>query len=99
MPDMTAVDRAGLMIAIAALLAWKEDNMSVPEGMSVVGTDGLRILTYLIPPLTTVAHRIYGKGEKAAALLIDQLQKKETRTLHVDLSPELIIRNTTAHAP
>jgi len=98
-PEMTALFCAGDTIAMGALLALKENNISVPERFSVMGFDGLPISKYLIPPLTTVAQPIYGKGEKAAALLIDQLQKKETRTLHIDLSPELIIRNTTAPAP
>lgn len=95
-PDMTALFCAGDTIAMGALLALKENNISVPQRFSVVGFDGLPISKYLIPPLTTVAQPIYGKGEKAAALLIDQIQKKETRTLHVDLMPELIIRKSTA---
>src|SRR5690625_5222018 len=98
-PEMTALFCAGDTIAMGALSALKENNISVTERFSVMGFDGLPISTDLIPPLTTHAQPIYGKGEKAAALLIDQLQNKQTRTLPINLSTALIIRNTPAPAP
>ncbi len=94
--EMTALFCASDTIAMGALLALYENNISVPEQFSVVGFDGLPISRYLIPPLTTVVQPTYGKGEKAAQLLIDCINNKNKEPLHLDLDPKLLIRKSTA---
>ncbi len=95
-PEMTALFCASDTIAMGALLALYENNISVPEQFSVVGFDGLPISRYLIPPLTTIAQPTYGKGEKAARLLIDRIQNKSKKAEQVNLKPKLVIRKSTA---
>lgn len=94
-PEMTAVFCASDTIAMGALLALHENNISVPEQFSVVGFDGLPISKYMIPPLTTVAQPTYKKGEKAAHLLIDKIKNKEAEVEHTNLKPELLIRKSS----
>jgi len=98
-PDMTAVFCAGDTLAMGALLALYERGIHVPDQFSVVGFDGLPISRYMVPPLTTVSQPTYGKGEKAAALLIDSIQENHGKTHHVNLRPELVIRKSTGPAP
>lgn len=95
-PEMTAVFCASDTLAMGALLALYENNISVPGKFSVVGFDGLPISRYMIPPLTTVAQPTYGKGEKAAHLLIEKIKNKDTEVTHASLKPELLIRKSTA---
>lgn len=95
-PEMTAVFCASDTLAMGALLALYENNISVPQQFSVVGFDGLPISRYMIPPLTTVAQPTYGKGEKAAHLLIERIKNKDAEVAHVNLKPELLIRKSTA---
>lgn len=94
-PEMTAVFCASDMIAMGVLLLLREENIRVPEEFSVIGFDGLPVSQYMIPPLTTISQPIYGKGERAAQMLINQIQKTEKEILHVDLEPELIVRRST----
>lgn len=98
-PEMTAVFCASDTLAMGALLALKENNMSVPEQFSVVGFDGLPISGYMIPPLTTVGQPTYGKGKEAARLLIKKIKDQASEVTHQNLQPELIIRESTAKAP
>ena len=95
-PEMTAVFCASDTLAMGALLALYENGIAVPEHFSVVGFDGLPISRYMIPPLTTIAQPTYGKGEQAAHLLIDKIQKKDPEVRHVNLKPELVIRKSCA---
>lgn len=94
-PEMTAVFCASDTLAMGALLALYEHGVRVPDQFSVVGFDGLPISRYMVPPLTTVVQPTYGKGEKAAAMLIDSIQQKHGEALHVNLSPNLIVRKST----
>ncbi|MCC5941219.1 MAG: LacI family DNA-binding transcriptional regulator [Balneolaceae bacterium] len=95
-PEMTALFCASDTIAMGALLALYENKITVPDKFSVVGFDGLPISRYLIPPLTTVAQPTYGKGEKAAQLLIDSINNREKDAVHLNLEPKLVIRKSTA---
>jgi LacI family transcriptional regulator len=94
-PEMTAVFCASDTLAMGALLALYEHGVRVPDQFSVVGFDGLPISRYMVPPLTTVVQPTYGKGEKAAAMLIDSIQQKHGEALHVNLRPNLIVRKST----
>lgn len=95
-PEITAVFCASDTIAMGVLLGLYENNISVPDQFSVVGFDGLPISRYLIPPLTTILQPTYGKGEKAAQLLIDSINNRDTEAVHIDLEPQLLIRKSTA---
>lgn len=95
-PVMTALFCASDTLAMGAMLALYENNIAVPQHFSVIGFDGLPISKYLIPPLTTVFQPTYGKGEKAAQLLINCIKNKEEKAIHLNLEPELIIRKSCA---
>lgn len=95
-PEMTAVFCASDTLAMGALLALHESKIQVPKQFSVVGFDGLPISKYMIPPLTTIVQPTYGKGEKAAHLLIDKIKKKNSEITHLNLTPELLIRKSCA---
>lgn len=97
--DLTAVFCASDTLAMGALLALNENDIFVPEQFSVVGFDGLPISRYMIPPLTTVAQPTFGKGQKAASILIDKIKNNKNDKVHVNLEPELLIRKSSAEVP
>ena len=80
---------------MGALLALYKSNVQVPEQFSVIGFDDLNFSKYLAPPLTTIQQPIFKKGKKAARLLIDQIEKKVTDPININLEPELIIRESS----
>ncbi|MTI86910.1 MAG: LacI family transcriptional regulator [Balneolaceae bacterium] len=97
--DLTAVVCMSDTLAMGALLALHEENVSVPAEFSVVGFDDLPIAQYTIPPLTTVHQPIYQKGKRAANMLVNQIENKDAPIVHDNLEAELIIRESTAPAP
>lgn len=92
--DLSAVFCMSDTLAMGALLALNQENISVPDEMAVVGFDDLPISQYTIPPLTTVQQPIYQKGQFAARLLMDQIENNEAETIHKSLDPSLIIRQS-----
>jgi len=94
--EMTAVFCASDTLAMGALLALYKSNVLVPKEFSIVGFDDLNFSKYLIPPLTTIQQPIFKKGKKAAKLLIDQIEKKITDPVNINLEPELIVRESTS---
>jgi len=66
----------------------------------VVGFDDLPSARYTFPPLTTVRQPVYEKGRTAADLLIDQIDEGAVESVHRELTPELVVRNSCgASAP
>ncbi|RPI27738.1 MAG: LacI family transcriptional regulator [Acidobacteria bacterium] len=81
--------------AIGALSAIRVHGLRVPEDVSIVGFDDLRIASFANPPLTTVRQPRQLMGRTAAGILLDLLSGSVGQT-HVQIPGELIIRRSTA---
>jgi len=79
-------------MAIGALLALHQADIAVPEEVAIIGFDDLPTSKYAYPPLTTVHQPIREKGEKAADMLIDQVEGKNEAVQHVELPGKLVVR-------
>ncbi len=79
-------------IAITAIRALKNSGLSVPEGMSVIGFDGLEISKYVIPTLTTIVQPRYEMGSRAMNMLIRIISEKPD---NIELKAELVIGEST----
>jgi LacI family transcriptional regulator len=90
----TAVFVASDVVAMGALRALHEQNVSVPEQMAVVGFDDITAARFITPALTTVHVPTFGLGWGAGELLIRIIEDDRPRSLHVRLDTELIIRET-----
>lgn len=82
------------LIAIGAMRALKGKNISIPEDIKVIGLDDIFISCYMDPPLTTIKQPIYDMGHEAVNLLIDMIEKRETKLLRV-LNHSLVERMST----
>jgi LacI family transcriptional regulator len=99
LPKLLAAGVTGIfcyndMVAVGALLACQELNISVPQDLSLVGFDGIALSRYVTPPLTTVCQPMLELGSYAMQMLLDLLQDKsvENRVL----SPFLVKRGSSA---
>lgn len=72
-PDTTAVFAAADEMAIAVISAAARLGIAVPEELSVIGYDNLKLAEMSNPPLTTVAQPLQEMGRLAARKLITQL--------------------------
>jgi len=82
------------MTAIGLLMACREQGISVPEELSVVGFDDIKIASYVSPTLTTVCQPKLELGRLATEVMLDLLHNRPGKN-HL-LEPELIIRASTA---
>ncbi len=85
-------------LALGALKACREANLSVPEDISIVGFDDLDLCEYTVPPLTTVRQPRFDMGYHAMETFVMVSRKGEPVGAQV-LEPELIVRSSTGPKP
>ena len=76
------------LIAMGAIRAAKEKNISIPGKIRIIGFDDIQISKYLDPPLTTMKQPIYEMGEGAIKILINIIENNslgDTRVLETKL--------------
>jgi LacI family transcriptional regulator len=93
-PRPTAVFCTADAMAAGALLALHQAGLRVPHDVAVVGYDNLPLSRFTIPPLTTVDQPIYRMGERAADIIIDLIEGKESKVAHIQLQADLVVRET-----
>jgi LacI family transcriptional regulator, galactose operon repressor len=96
--ELTAVFAANDLSAIGAVSAIVESGRRVPDDVSVVGFDDLRLSRYTTPPLTTIHQPALEIAERATQLLLDLAAGREASQLLHLLEPELVVRGSTAPA-
>jgi len=89
----TAIVAMSDVIAVGIISAAKEQGVRIPADLSIVGFDDIPIASIVFPALTTVSQPIYGKGELAATLLIQNIKGKHKDAHHI-LPTKLIIRES-----
>ncbi|MFN6500181.1 MAG: LacI family DNA-binding transcriptional regulator [Nostoc sp. DedQUE01] len=104
LPQLFAAGVTGIfcyndMVAVGALLACQELNISVPQDLSLVGFDDIALCRYVTPSLTTVCQPMLQIGRLAMQMLLDLLEEKSLEEKSVEnlvLSPFLVKRGSTA---
>jgi LacI family transcriptional regulator/LacI family repressor for deo operon, udp, cdd, tsx, nupC, and nupG len=91
---ITAIFCYNDMIAIGVLMACQERGIVVPQELSVIGFDDIKMASYMTPPLTTIHQPKVQLGRLAAQVLLDLLQNRPGRN-HM-LPPILVLRSSTA---
>lgn len=90
----TAIFAANDLMAIGAIQAIREKNLSVPEDISVMGYDDISFANIVTPTLTTIHQPTYELGVKSVQLLLEEEKGKEKNS-KVQLSDnKLMIRNS-----
>jgi DNA-binding LacI/PurR family transcriptional regulator len=85
--------------AIGAIRALREQGLSVPQDISVVGFDDIPSAAFNIPSLTTIRQPLVRMGRVAAQTLLDRIAGKNDYPAQIAIEPELIVRESTAKAP
>lgn len=93
----TAIFALSDEMAAGALRVAKDRGVAVPEQLSVVGFDDHEAAAPL--GLTTVAQPVAGQGERAAELLLAELEHGRGQHCHVQLPTRLVVRDTTGPPP
>ncbi len=81
-------------MAIAAIKGFADRGLKVPEDVSVIGFDDMEVARYVTPTLTTIAQPAEKIGERAASLLIEQINGHTPAIREHVLPYEFIIRDS-----
>lgn len=90
----TAIFTLSNTIAMGCMKALKEDDLSIPDDMSLITFDDHPYLDYLATPLTCITQPTREICRIAIKYLFFMLSKKEIQTKQVLLTPELIYRKS-----
>lgn len=93
----TAIFAANDEMAIGAIHAIQDAGLKVPEDISVVSVDNIRMASMVRPLLTTVAQPMYDIGAVSMRLLTKLMNKEQFDQSQVILPHEIIIRKSVAH--
>jgi LacI family transcriptional regulator len=97
LPDPpTAVFAGSDQQAFGVYEAARQRGLRVPEDLSVVGFDELPVARWASPPLSTVRQPLAEMGRTAAQMLGELVEGTALRATRVELSTELIVRESTA---
>lgn len=73
MPDLTAVFAMSDVMAVGAIRAIQERGLTIPQDISVVGFDGIDLVRYLTPQLTTVRQSRERIARRSVEILLQRL--------------------------
>ena len=76
--------------------AARQRGLRIPQDLSVVGFDDLPAARWVSPPLTTVRQPLADMGRVAAEMLGSLIDGMPPRSQRVELSTQLVIRDSTA---
>ncbi|MGP3951232.1 LacI family DNA-binding transcriptional regulator [Streptomyces sp. 7N604] len=96
--SFTAVVAGNDLMAIGCVDALKERGIQCPEQVSVSGVNDMPLADHLNPPLTTVRLPQREMGVAAAQMLLYRLAHRRSTPRRQLLTPELVVRGSTAKA-
>jgi len=97
----TAVMCSNDMTAIGVLREAYERNIKIPDDLSVVGFDDIRLAEFTIPPLTTVQMSQSDLAKIAFNALLNKVEQESpaNERSEYELNTTLVLRRSTAMAP
>lgn len=90
----TAVLGANDHTAIGAINYLQEHDFLVPEDISVMGIDDIKIAKYYNPKLTTIRQELSAMGQEAVKLLFEYIANPDLKAKKLVMDQKLIIRDS-----
>ena len=82
-------------MAIGAIHGLKNNNIRIPDDMSIVGFDNIEFAKFSDPPLTTIAQPAEELGKIAMTMLLRKIEGEELTQSENILPYELVVRKST----
>jgi LacI family transcriptional regulator len=93
--NITGIFSSNDSMAIGAMKAIMEMGLKIPDDISIVGYDDIRIASYTSPSLTTIKSSILEMASIATKNLVNFIENGITFTECHTISTELVIREST----
>ncbi|HHT76538.1 MAG TPA: substrate-binding domain-containing protein [Clostridiaceae bacterium] len=97
--ESTAVVCYNDSLAVELMAFCKQQGISVPGDISIVGIDDSNLARVCEVPLTSVSHPKQQLGETAATLLLEEMKNPNFKAKDVLFVPELVERDSSAALP
>lgn len=81
--------------AIGAIRALQDLGLKVPDDVSVIGFDDIKVAAFNNPKLTTIRQPLSNMGRIAAQCVLNRLNRSEQFRKEIMVEPELVIRDST----
>ncbi|MEU2433861.1 LacI family DNA-binding transcriptional regulator [Streptomyces sp. NPDC007861] len=94
--DFSAVFACDDLVALGVLRALRDQGVSVPDDISVVGYDDIPAAMDAVPPLTTVHVPLEQIGRTAVELALSRSDVDARGGQHVVLGTHIVVRDTVA---
>ncbi|MBA4863232.1 LacI family DNA-binding transcriptional regulator [Streptomyces sp. PSKA54] len=95
--ELTAVFVANDQMALGVLRALREAGLRTPQDVAVVGFDDIPESEFFAPPLTTIRQDFTEVGRRSIALLLDQVEGRDSSgTPRIVIEPQLIVRTSSS---
>ena len=91
----TAIVVADDLMAFGAMRAIKEQGLTIPGDISVIGFNDTPLASYVDPPLSSMEIFVYELGYNASETLINQLQETDGHKKHIIIPASLKVRKST----
>ncbi len=91
----TAIFVGNDQMAIGLLSGLREQGLSVPADVSIIGFDDIPEAAYLYPPLTTVKQDFAALGQLMMQKVLVALEESDGETTDTPLATQLIVRSST----
>lgn len=90
----TAVFAANDLMAIGLMAAFLENNLKIPEDISIIGFDDMDLSRLRPIQLSTVSQPQYEMGKTAVRFLCDRIEEPETEYRNMVFNTRLVLRKT-----
>lgn len=101
-PETTAILCINDEVALAAIAGARQIGLRVPDDLSVVGCNDIKLARFFRPALTTLAIDIRSMVDVALDLLFGQISRREAETskkpVKIKLRANLVVRESTGLA-
>jgi LacI family transcriptional regulator len=83
------------MSALGAIRALQDLGLRVPQDISVIGFDDIKVAAFNNPRLTTIRQPLSNMGRIAAQCILNRLNGSESFRNQITVEPELLVREST----
>lgn len=98
-PRPTAIFSLSNTIGLGAIKAIREAGLKIPDDISIVSFDNNIYMDYLTPPISRVGQPVEEMAKLAVRLLFECIESKKSIRTQLELSPELISRDSVKNIP
>lgn len=82
------------MMAMGVINTANKHSLSVPQDLSIVGYDNIKLSEYISPSLTTIHQPKFNLGKTAFDTLLDQIQGQREGNIEIQLEPRIVVRDS-----